>query len=137
MLKWTWKVEVDLSKKRLIEHFFLCSHNGTHEDTVDSLSRLPSISLSRTKSSVPWNFSQEHCITFLYFKIPYLELFPILNNFLVSWTIFSLYLKHLHIRISFPNSRINSNLNQNKNFDRKWKKIRFLFSLSSKQKCQT
>ena len=47
------------------------------------------------------------------------------TNFPVPWTIFSLYLEHLHIRIWFSNCRINLNLNQNENFDRKWKQNLF------------
>ena len=102
-----------------VEHYFFCFLLF-----VIHISRLPSISnisLSRTKCLVPWNFPQEHCIAFLYFELLYIELFPISKNFPVPWTIFSLYLEHLHIRILFLNSQINSNLNQNKNFDRKWK----------------
>ena len=61
----------------------------------------------------------------LFSYLLYLELSLYRTNFPIPWTIFSLCLEHLHVRISFPNSRINSNLNQNKNFDRKWNKNLF------------
>ena len=130
-----------LKLELIFKRVFICTFLFQHPlkgDSGVSLSRLPSISnicLSRTKCSIPWNFPQEHCIAFLYFELLYLELFP--TNFPVPWNIFSLYLQHLDTWISFSNSRINSNLNQNKNFDRKWKKICFLFSVSSKQKCSS
>ena len=97
-----------------------------------SLSRLPSISnisLSRTKCSVPWNFPLEHCIAFLYFELLYLELFSILNKFSGPLNHFlSLSRKFTYSNFIFD-SRINWNLNQNKSFDRKWKKN--LFSVFS------
>ena len=37
--------------------------------------------LSQTKCSVHWNFTQEHCIAFLYLELLYLKLFPIWNKF--------------------------------------------------------
>ena len=62
----------------------------------------------------------------LFSYLLYLELFPISNKFSDPLNHFlSLYLEHLHVWISFPNSRINSYLNQNKNFDRKWNKNLF------------
>ena len=45
--------------------------------------------------------------------------FPYIEQIFRSLEPFSLSIENLHIRISFSNSRINSNLNQNKNFDRK------------------
>ena len=92
----------------------------------------PVLSISRTKCSVPWNFPQEHCIAFLCFKLPYLKLFTIsnkcsgpLNHFLsLSWT------------STYSNFKINSNLNQNKNFDCKWKKTKHKLNKKTlKEKC--
>ena len=56
--------------------------------------------------------------------------FPYIEQIFRSLEPFSLYLEHLHVRFSFSNSQTNSHLNQNKNFDCKWRKICFLFSKS-------
>lgn len=122
------------TKMRLVYQYLRVSYSRL------SLSRLPSISsisLSRTKCLAPWNFSEEHCIAFFYFELLYLELFLISNKFWSPLNHFLSLFEHLNIRISFSNSWINSNLNQSKSFNRKWKRIIcFLFSVSSKQKCQ-
>ena len=88
-----------------------------------------------------WCFNFINCIqwTLSTSTTLYLEYLSISTKFSVPWTIFSLYLEHLHIRISFSNSQINSNLNQNKNFDRKWKKKIVFCSqcCQNKNVCQT
>ena len=99
-----------------------------------SLSRLPSIS---KKMFGPLKFPPRTLHSLSLFRTSLSRTFPYIEQIFRSLEPFSLSIENLHIRISFSNSRINSNLNQNKNFDRKWKKICFLFSVSSKQKCSS
>ena len=82
-----------------------------------SLSRLPSISnisLSRRKL----HLSPRTLHTFLYFKFLYLELFPMSNKFSGPLNHFLSLSRTFTYSNFISTSRINTNLNQNKSFDR-------------------
>ena len=67
----------------------------------------------------PLKFPPRTMLSLSLFRTSLSRTFPYIEQIFRSLEPFSLSIENLHIRISFSNSRINSNLNQNKNFDRK------------------